>query len=117
MKKLFVSILLAFILQLFIPDQVYAKKDKNPVQTTSLKAVEATDVGVLVARVEEIKAMDMSTLTASERKDLRKELRSIKNDLKARGDSDLQATAINNGGVYLSVGAIIIIILLLILLL
>jgi hypothetical protein len=50
--------------------------------------------------------MDKSTLTASEKKSLRKELRSLKHEMKS-----------SSQGVYLSVGAIIIIILLLILIL
>lgn len=57
-------------------------------------------------RVEEIKAMDRSTLTKAEKKALKKELKDMKKEAKAI-----------RGGVYLSVGAIIIIILLLILLL
>ena len=117
MKKVFVSILLAFVLQSFIPEQVYAKKDKSPVVVATTETAQSTDVSLLVARVESIKAMDMSDLSSTERKELRKELREIKNDLKARSESDANATATTNGGVYLSVGAIIIIILLLILLL
>lgn len=57
-------------------------------------------------RVEEIKAMDKSDLSRAERKELRKELKEMKQQARAMG-----------GGVYLSVGAIIIIILLLILIL
>ncbi len=57
-------------------------------------------------RLEEIKAMDKSSMTFSEKKALRKEVRTIKANLRS-----------SNSGVYLSVGAIIIIILLLILLL
>ena len=53
-----------------------------------------------------IDAMDKSELSAPEKKELRKEVRSIKKELR-----DI------SGGVYLSVGAVIIIILLLILLL
>lgn len=58
-------------------------------------------------RVEEIKAIDRSNLTKQERKALRKELREM----------NKEARALGQGGVYLSVGAIIIIILLLILIL
>ena len=61
----------------------------------------------IIARVNEIKAMDKSNLNHVEKKNLRKELRSLKTQLKA----------IEGRGVYLSVGAIIIIILLLILIL
>jgi hypothetical protein len=60
----------------------------------------------LVQRLEHIKGIDRSTLTKSERKELRKEVKEIKKEMKAI-----------KGGVYLSVGAIIIIILVLILIL
>lgn len=58
----------------------------------------------LMNRLEEIKAMDKTSLSGQEKRTLRKEVRAIKK-------------ATDNGGVYLSVGAVIIIILLLILLL
>lgn len=61
---------------------------------------------VLIARLDEIKEMDRSKMTKAERKALRKEVKDIKSELR-----------MSNGGIYLSVGAIIIIILLLILLL
>ena len=54
-------------------------------------------------RLQEIKAMDKSSLTASEKRVLRKEVRALKHEMKVEG-------------VYLSIGAIIIIILLLVLL-
>lgn len=57
-------------------------------------------------RVDEIKTMDKSQLTRTERKELRKELRGYRHEARAMG-----------GGIYLSVGAIIIIILVLILIL
>jgi VIT1/CCC1 family predicted Fe2+/Mn2+ transporter len=57
------------------------------------------------ARVDEIKAMDKSTLTKEDRKALRKELREMRREAKAIT------------GVYISVGALIIIILLLIIIL
>jgi len=60
----------------------------------------------MINRLEEIKALDKSSMTRVEKKELRKEVREIKANLKS-----------SNNGVYLSVGAIIIIILLLILLL
>ncbi len=64
------------------------------------------EVKVQLARLDEIKTIDKSTLTSPEKKELRKEVRAIKASLKSTGN-----------GVYLSVGAIIIIVLLLILLL
>ena len=65
---------------------------------------EKSDDDALLLRLKEIKAMDKSNLSASEKRSLRKEVRTLKHEAKG-------------GGVYLSVGAIIIIILLLILLL
>lgn len=57
-------------------------------------------------RLNEIKDMDKSNLSSSEKKELRKEVRSLRHDLRK-----------SDKGVYLSIGAIIIIILLLILIL
>lgn len=59
---------------------------------------------VLVKRLIEIKEMDKSELTQLDKKQLRTEVLSIENQLKNL-----------DGGIYLSVGAIIIIVLLLIL--
>jgi hypothetical protein len=60
----------------------------------------------LVQRLEDIKNMDKSDLARSEKRELRKEVKGIRKEMKTI-----------SGGVYLSVGAIIIIILLLLLLL
>jgi hypothetical protein len=57
-------------------------------------------------RLLEIKDMDKSTLTKTQRKDLKSELRNMTKEAK-----------VTSGGVYLSVGAIIIVILILILIL
>jgi hypothetical protein len=60
----------------------------------------------LPQRLQEIKDMDKSNLTKSEKKDLRNEVKNIRKELKR-----------DSKGIYLSVGAIIIIILLLLLIL
>jgi hypothetical protein len=60
----------------------------------------------LMNRLIEIRDMDKSNLTSSEKKALRKEVKEIKKEVKK-----------DQKGIYLSVGAIIIIVLLLILLL
>jgi uncharacterized membrane protein len=81
--------------------------DKPPKERTKeLTDEQKARLGALKNRLAEIKAMDRSTLSKAERKDLRQELKAM----------NKEAKAISNG-VYLSVGAIIIIILLLILLL
>lgn len=82
-----------------------AMRETDPVTTAVLKEDEEK-AKALLARLDEIKNIDKSTLTKEKRKALRKEVRDIKSQLRSTGN-----------GVYLSIGAIIIIILLLILLL
>jgi hypothetical protein len=77
-----------------------------PSQNNSIPSTDDPRVQQLVQRLEVIKGMDKSEMTRLERKNLRKEVKEIKKEMKAI-----------SGGVYLSVGAIIIIILLLILIL
>jgi len=115
MKKLFVSIIIALMTLTFIPAQLNADTGLAPVAAT--KAVESTDISVLIARVEKISAMDRSALSSSEKKEQRKELRSIKSDLKVRSKSDARDRVATSGGVFVSVGALIVVILLLVLLL
>ncbi len=69
------------------------------------KPAESEEVQAMLDRLEQIKAMDMAAMTSVQKKELRKEVRTIKQDLRAVS------------GVYLSVGALIIIVILLILLL
>ncbi|XOV91086.1 MAG: hypothetical protein ACFHWX_12840 [Bacteroidota bacterium] len=67
---------------------------------------EAAKVNELLTRLDEINVLDKSIMNSREKRELRKEVKSIKSELGELG-----------GGVYISVGAIIIIVLLLILLL
>lgn len=101
MKKLTISFIAIFTLCSFTPAFSISEKAKEPLQTESAEAQ------VLINRLEEIKTMDKSDMKSSQKRVLRKEVRSIKKTL----------TEMKGGGVYLSVGAIIIIVLLLILLL
>ncbi|MES2811073.1 MAG: hypothetical protein V4670_01255 [Bacteroidota bacterium] len=96
---------------LFVLISFSAMASSNPVysdstQTSSTTKMEGARAQVLLNRLEEIKSMDKSDLTRVEKKALRKEVKEIKTTLKT-----------SNGGVYLSVGAIIIVVLLLILIL
>ena len=108
MKKLTFSILTAFMLLTIIPTNVKAGTETSTLSTVASKndkiAVSA-EATVLLNRLDEIKAMDVSALNSSEKQVLRKEVRSIKSQL-----SEM------SGGVYLSVGAILIILLVLIIL-
>lgn len=80
-----------------VPESATAK---DPVKTENVRVQQLTQ------RLEEIRSMDKSGLTRMEKKNMRKEVREMKKEMKAL-----------SGGIYLSVGAIIIVILLLILLL
>ncbi|QNK62458.1 hypothetical protein H7F33_18260 [Pedobacter sp. PAMC26386] len=102
MKKLIYSLTLIFLLGISV-NPVSAATSKDKVEMTTEQKVQLEKI---TNRVEEIKAMDKSNLSRAEKKELRKELRTMKKQARAMG-----------GGVYLSVGAIIIIILLLILIL
>ena len=106
MKKLTIRIIAAFFLLSLVPSLSKAREEKVSTTLPVSKSAESSKATTLLYRLNEIKEMDKSTLTASAKKQLRKEVRSTKKQLKEMG-----------GGVYLSVGAIIIIILLLILLL
>lgn len=90
----------------FMPKQLNATTLTDPIAISVTKTTESTEAARMCARLDEINALDKSNMSSSERKQLRKEVRSLKSSLR-----DI------NGGVYLSVGAIIIIVLLLILLL
>jgi hypothetical protein len=103
MKKITLYLLTIIALLSFTPMTSMAKSENSTVPTEKVESAEAK---VMISRLEEIKAMDKSNMNSKEKKALRKEVRSIKKSL-----------AELNGGVYLSVGAIIIIVLLLILLL
>ena len=107
MKKFTGSLMTAILLLAFMPASVKAATE--PIATTAsatTATVESAAANALLARLAEIKAMDKSNMSFSEKRKLRKETRAIKSELKAL-----------SGGVYLSVGAIVVIVLLLILLL
>ena len=103
MKKFSLFALLALFL--FSAGDVLAR-DNKPVNTREMTTEEQSRVDQITRRVEEIRAMDLMSLSRTDRKELKKELQELKKEAK-----------VMKGGVYLSVGAIIIIILVLILIL
>lgn len=103
MKKLLVYGMITFLALSMMP--IPSQATSSPAGNNSATPVENPQAQALLSRLGEIKAMNKTQLTYSEKKGLRKEVRSIKKELKTM-----------NEGVYLSVGAIIIIVLLLILL-
>lgn len=106
MKKLIVSLVAASMLLTMIPAQANDTNGATTTATTSMKKSESPEVNALVARVNEINAMDKSSLSATEKTALRKELRGIKKEVNRRSGEV----------VYISGGLILLIILLIILL-
>lgn len=104
MKKLTLYAMILLVSMSSITTLSATEKD-SIVATATTKEVPA-DVSKLLSRLDEIKAMDKNTLNRLEKKELRKEVRAIKSELKEK-----------RHGVYISVGAFIIIILLLVILL
>jgi len=109
MKK-FIFCLIATVLSLTIlPVQSFAATKEEPsslVVTKPPEPAESAEAKVLITRLDEIKAMDMSAMKSTEKKELRKEVRSIKRELK-----DI------SGGIYVSAGVLIVVLILLIVLL
>ncbi|HLP94871.1 MAG TPA: hypothetical protein VK168_12590 [Saprospiraceae bacterium] len=106
MKKPTFYIVAAFVLLSLSPAQIRASTSPVSLFSTITMVVEPDKSALLYARLNEIKAIDKSELSFKEKKELRKETRSIKKQLR-----------INNGGLYISSAAIIIIVILLIILL
>ncbi len=107
-QKILTSFLAVMLLATAFTSNAATTMPNNVVTTmpaTSTDAQKATRLAEIEKRVFEIKNMDKSHLSRQDRKALRAELRMLGKDARS------------NGGIYLSVGAIIIIILLLILIL
>lgn len=102
MKKLLYTLTLVFTLST-LSNAVNANPVAKDNPKTELTTEQKAELEHITKRVEEIKAMDRSSLTKAERKALRKEVK----ELKKRADFLSQ-------NVTLSLGAIIIILLLLI---
>jgi len=107
----------AFMLFLFFPSQMNAETKNSKKLTATAVALKTKEINTMIVRLKEIKAMDFSTLKPVERKELRKEVRSIRHELRSTENSTYVATTHNGRGLYISLGAAIIIVLLLILIL
>ena len=106
MKKIILYVMATCLSLSFNPLQSKAAATPTSSSVVISKPAEAAEAKALLLRLNEINAMDKSTLGSPEKKQLRKEVRSIKSQLNQLG-----------GGVYISVGALILIIVLLIILL
>lgn len=103
MKNIKIYFVVTMLILSVMPFSIKAAKTTAPITSTNIS--ESTKAENLLNRLKEINELDKSTMTYSEKRQLNKEVRTIKKELRNTG-----------GGVYLSVGAVIIIILLLILL-
>ncbi len=103
MKKIVFCCMATFLSFTFIPLQSNATAPEEPSAMVEPKPAEAAEAKALEIRLDELNGMDKSKLTSSEKKNLRKEVKSINHKLREIG-----------GGIYLSVGAVILIAVLLI---
>lgn len=109
MKKIIMGLMTAAVMLLLIPVHAEDNSKVNPFAKKEKIEISA-EAQANILRLEEIKAMDLTEKTKSEKKELRAEVKMIKSDLKAENLN-------SSGGLYISVGAAILIVLLLILLL
>lgn len=109
MKKLAFLLMTAFALLAFVPSSVQAaaEKDKAPISVPiPEKSVRTPEAKALITRLDEIKAMDKSTLSPTEKRELRQETRALKSKVnKMEGEY-----------IYISAGGLLLILLLVIIL-
>ena len=110
MKKLvslLFTIVLVFGVSALAADEAKPKQgSEEAVVTTEVEnQMTEAEAKAMVKRIEEIRNMDKSELTKTEKKDLRNELREMKKDVRKHG-----------GVIYISGGTLLVIILLIILL-
>ena len=123
MKKLTLCILATFFMLSVVPSQSKGATDEGAKVVTAPKISEPSIPNNQVIRLNEIKEMDMSTLNRSEKKELRKEARSIKEDQYGQGrrhdngrHSDGYDGRSTRGSIYYVGGSGLLIVLLIILL-
>ena len=103
MKKFIIGVLMLVSMSL-IPYQISAETSKEISSASVDKANEEAKAMQLIDRLYEMRGIDVSKLNSSEKITLRKEVRSIHDQLK-----------MISGGLYISFGVIILILLLIIL--
>ena len=106
MKKIVFCLLAACLSFTFLPLQSNTATIAEPSTLVDPKPAESAEAKTLLLRLDEINSMDKSKLKSSEKKNLRKEVRSIKDELRDRGPV-----------IYLSGAALLLIVILLVVLL
>jgi len=105
MKKTTLYLMMMVLSLSALPSRVLAA-EKDPSAIASNPNEVPPEIKTMLARLDEINAMDKSTLNRSEKRALRKEVKAMKAAMQS-----------SHHGIYLSLGAVIIIVLLLILIL
>lgn len=107
-KIIFLAILMIFTLSSTIAfagkSDLKSSSDNAAVLTKTENKLSAEEITRLTNRVEAIRSMDKSEMTASEKRELRKELKGIKENVRKSGEV-----------IYISGGTILLIILILLL--
>lgn len=134
MKKVVLCFLTASMLMFSVPVHLTAGDERNAAEATEVTAEEVAvneeiaesnaellaEVRSRIERLEEIREMNISEMNSAEKRELRKEVKSINKELAAFSKADSEAKALADGqqmrGVYISGGAIIVILLLILLL-
>jgi hypothetical protein len=106
MKKIIFCLMAALLSMTFLPLQSNAAPTSEPVSAEAPKPAESAEAKTLELRLNDIKAMDKSEMKSSEKKALRKEVKSINHKLREI-----------SGGVYVSAAVIVLVVILLLLLL
>ena len=106
MKKIVLCLMVTCLSFTFLPLQSNAATTVEPSSLAAPKTAESAEVKTLELRLNEINAMDKSKLKSAEKKNLRKEVKSINHKFREIG-----------GGVYVSAGVLILVLVLLIVLL
>ncbi len=102
MKKIIVCTMASILSFTFVPKQMEAATGSNTTVAIT-KSADQQKADALCARLVEIRDMDRSQMTREQKKDIRKEVKNIQQQL-----ADI------SGGVYISAGALILILILLI---
>ena len=92
-----------------IPTQLKAAEYTKTATTVTAKSDVPTEAA-LTARLDEIKAMDKSTLTRSEKKELKSEVKAIKSQ-----QGEVYVTTHHHRGAYIGVGGVLLVVLIIIL--
>jgi hypothetical protein len=125
MKKHFLYLVILIFPLSFLPGQLCGNEIDSKNLSDEVKSESSANVIMEVKnlnnRLIEISELEGSELSSSEKKELRKEVRNIKKELKRYSKTDNEAYSEanasdgNRSGIYISTGALIIIILILIL--